>query len=51
MSRKESKLLGYLMIMFFLNSLVSGVVGVLAIVLGVCLNWAILPPVVDSMVR
>jgi len=30
---------------------VSGVVGVLAIVLGVCLKWAILPPVVDSMVR
>ena len=29
----------------------SGVVGVLAIVLGVCLKWAILPPVVDSMVR
>ena len=37
--------------MFFLNSLVSSVVGVLAIVLGVCLKWAILPPVVDSMVR
>jgi len=32
-------------------AIVSGVVGVLAIVLGVCLKWAILPPVVDSMVR
>ena len=35
----------------FSSPLVSGVVGVLAIVLGVCLKWAILPPVVDSMVR
>ena len=34
-----------------LSPLVSGVAGVLAIVLGVCLKWAILPPVVDSMVR
>ena len=34
-----------------LSPLVSGVAGVLAIVLGVCLKWAILPPVVDFMVR
>ena len=30
--------------------LVTICLGVLSIVLGVCLKWAILPPVVDSMV-
>ena len=33
-----------------LPCLVTICLGVLSIVLGVCLKWAILPPVVDSMV-
>ena len=33
-----------------LSCLVTICLGVLSIVLGVCLKWAILPPVVDSMV-